>query len=42
MKKIELCLIRRKNRLNKKFRVFDVVVVRKNGIHRAVIEKLGV
>lgn len=41
MRTYQLCLIRRKNRLHKKFRVFDIVIVKINVLHKPVIEKIG-
>jgi hypothetical protein len=41
MKVYQLCLIRRKNRLQKKFKIFDIVIVKVNVLHRPVVEKIG-
>ena len=41
MRYVELCLIRRKGKLQKKFRVYEIAIVKVNGLHKPVIEKLG-
>jgi hypothetical protein len=41
MRRIELCLLRRKNRLHKKFFIFEIAIVRSNGMKKPVIEKIG-
>lgn len=41
MKIYQPCLIRRKNRLQKKFKIFDIVIVKVNVLHRPVVEKIG-
>jgi hypothetical protein len=41
MKTFQLCLIRRKNRLHKRFLIFDIVIVKINVTHKPVIEKIG-